>query len=136
MNVRLSSYKHDFGLDELLSTKMSKFWNTDDNLPHFIELSFRKKTYIEEVHLFLSFSDDDSYTPEVLEIWSGLTREKMKMLRVCNAFEPEGAISMHVGHDCFFVYVIIRANHQEGRDSHVRHLKVYGKNNKEIFYIK
>ncbi|KAM0678377.1 hypothetical protein BDAP_001091 [Binucleata daphniae] len=134
MNVRLSSYKHDFGINELLSIDMTKYWHTDDNLPHFIEITFKRKTYVEEVQIFLSFTEDDSYTPELLEIWSGLTRETVKQLQTINAIEPEGMVVLPVGHECFYIYVLIRANHQEGRDSHIRHVKVINQNRKEIYH--
>ncbi|KAM0684910.1 Anaphase-promoting complex subunit 10, partial [Conglomerata obtusa] len=123
MNVRLSSFKHDFGINELLSTDMSKYWHTDDNLPHFIEISFLKRTHVEMVQLFLSFAKDDCYTPELLEVWTGLVRENMRCVKKLNVFEPEGAISLSIDEECFYIYIIIRANHQDGRDSHVRHVK-------------
>lgn len=132
MNIRLSSFKRDHGLKELLSPDTSEFWHTDDNLPHFVKLSFSKRTYIDHIQLTLSYFKDDSYTPEKLDVFAGDTTDSMEKIFSLSLFEPEGAVLLMVKSSMFYIYVVIAANHQEGRDSHIRHLKVIATNNEEV----
>lgn len=132
MNIRLSSFKRDHGLKELLSPDVSEFWSTDGNLPHFVKLSFKKRTYVDHIQFVLSYFKDDSYTPEKIDVFAGDTTDTIERVFSLSLFEPEGAVLLMVKNYVFYIYAVISANHQEGRDSHIRYLKVVGKNNEEI----
>lgn len=134
MEIRLSSCKRDHSLRELLSSDMSEYWATDDVLPHSITISFSKIRYIHSVQLFLSFTQDDSYTPEKIEIRSGLTRETIRLISAVALKEPEGLFTLSVARRCFYIQIVINSNHQEGKDAHIRHLKVMESATKEIYY--
>lgn len=133
MEIQISSHKNGNGLSELLSTNPLQFWHTDDNLPHFISISFTRRTFIKSVHLSLSYSRDDSYTPEVCELWSGLVREAVTLHKKHDFVHPEGYVLLPLGMEVFYIYVVIRANHQEGRDSRVRNIKVLDGDGVELF---
>ncbi|WUR03528.1 anaphase-promoting complex subunit 10 [Vairimorpha necatrix] len=135
MDCRLSSYKKNNSLKELISNEMSEYWATDDSLPHGIQIKFHKLTYVEEIRLFLSFSQDDSYTPKEIEIRTGMTLSTMESILVVTLMEPEGLLSLSVKQVCFYLQIIILSNHQEGKDSHIRNLKIMESKNKEM-YIK
>ncbi|TBU05114.1 subunit 10 of anaphase-promoting complex [Hamiltosporidium magnivora] len=132
MDIRLSSFKRGHGLKELLSSETEEFWHTDDNLPHYIQISFNKRTYVETVQLLLLYSKDDSYTPEKVEVRTGTTTETMSLCTTMTFIEPEGFVNIDISSDCFILQIIFICNHQEGRDSHVRQLKVFTHGNKEI----
>ncbi|EJW01408.1 hypothetical protein EDEG_00455 [Edhazardia aedis USNM 41457] len=134
MEITLSSYKKHHGLAEILSPNLDCFWHTDDNLPHYIKIQFSKLTYISSVQLYLSYNLDDSYTPEKIDIYSGLVREKIERIGVFDVVEPEGWFPMIVEQEVFYLYVVIRGNHQEGRDSHVRQLRILDQDKNELFY--
>lgn len=134
MEIRLSSFKREHSLKELLSKDMSEYWATDDVLPHSIQIAFDKIRYVQSVQLFLSFTQDDSYTPEKIEVRSGLTRESIKPISSVTLVEPEGLFTLNVGRRCFYIQIIINSNHQEGKDTHIRHLKILESCNKEIYY--
>lgn len=134
MEIQLSSYKNGSGLAELLSSNPLEFWHTDDNLPHFISIQFARRTFVEEVQLSMSFSRDDSYTPEVIELWSGLVRDGVALERKYEFLHPEGYTHLPLGKHVFYIYIVIRTNHQEGRDSRVRNLRILGENKTELFY--
>lgn len=134
MEIRLSSFKREHSLRELLSKDTSEYWASDDVLPHSIQISFDRVRYIQSVQLFLSFTQDDSYTPEKIEIRCGLTREAIRPISSVTLVEPEGLFTMNVARRCLYIQIIINANHQEGKDTHIRHLKVLESSNKEIYY--
>lgn len=136
MDIQLSSFKCGSGLTELLSNNPLEFWHTDDNLPHSIIIQFERRTYVHEIQLSVSFSRDDSYTPEVVEVWSGLIRENVKFKEKYEFMHPEGYIHLPIEENVFYVYIVIRANHQEGRDSRVRNIRVFGENKVELFFNK
>ncbi|RVD92607.1 anaphase-promoting complex subunit 10 [Tubulinosema ratisbonensis] len=135
MEINLSSFKKDHGIVELFSEDMSEFWHTDDNLPHYINITFKKLTKVNSVVLTLLFSKDDSYTPSIIEIRAGMTRETLEP--VCNLTlnEPEGDINFSVEKQCFFLQIIILSNHQDGKDTHIRRLRVINDKMKDILVL-
>lgn len=135
MEIKLSSFKRDHGIQELLSEDMSEFWHTDDSLPHYIEVTFKKLTKVSKVVLTLLFSKDDSYTPSVIEIRAGMTRETLEPVCNLSLNEPEGEIDFLVDQFCFFMQIIILSNHQDGKDTHIRKFKVLDDNLKEILVL-
>jgi len=52
-------------------------------------------------------------------------RESTKLATNIHLDEPEGVTSLKIDQDCFIVLIIILANHQDGRDSKIRNLKVF-----------
>lgn len=133
MDIRLSSFKRDHGLNELLSKDLNEYWATDDALPHGIQFNFYKLTYIEEVRIYLSFTQDDSYTPQEIEVRCGLTASTIESVTSITLMEPEGYLSFNVKKDCFILQVLVLSNHQEGKDSHIRNLKIMESKNKEMY---
>ena len=126
MEIILSSSKRGYGLKELLSTSKTEYWNTDDTLPHFIGISFQVLTYVHSVRLLFQYSLDESYTPsKVAVLFNGTRRE-------FNISQPEGFVTLSVEALLFDLHVIILANHAEGKDSHVRALKVMANPEEEI----
>ena len=132
MDIRLSSFKRDHGLKELLSDDTAEFWHTDDNLPHYIEITFSTLFRVSVVQLVLIHSLDDSYTPSDIEVRGGLTREGIRPILATSLVEPEGVVSLNVDAECFFLQLVILNNHQEGRDTHVRSLKIFDDENRRI----
>lgn len=133
MNIRLSSSKRDHGVKELLSSDLSEYWATDDSLPHGIQFTFCRLTYVEEVRIFLSHSQDDSYTPREIEVLCGLTESTIDSIILTSLLEPEGYIVFNVNKKCFFLQIIILSNHQEGKDSHIRNIKIMESKTKEMY---
>lgn len=132
MDIKLSSFKRDHGLKELLSDDKDEFWHTDDNLPHYVEITFSKLVHVSSVQLTLVHSLDDSYTPANLEVRCGVVRENIQPVLSTTLVEPEGIIPLCVNKKCFFLQIVILSNHQEGRDTHVRNLKIFDDENKKI----
>lgn len=132
MDIRLSSFKRDHGLKELLSEDTGEFWHTDDNLPHYIEIVFSKLVHVSAVQMVLMYSLDDSYTPATIEVRCGLVRDNVQPALKTTLSEPEGLVTLRVNRKCFFVQIVILSNHQEGRDTHVRNLCILDDESRKV----
>ncbi|KAF1793097.1 RIO kinase, conserved site [Phytophthora cactorum] len=89
---------------------------------------------IKEVALYLDYKLDESYTPKKIAIRSGSTVHDLKEIHVQHIAEPNGWISIPLHTDeglekaplrTFFLQVVILAMHQNGRDTHIRQVKIY-----------
>lgn len=118
MEIILSSSKRGYGLRELMSDSLGEFWNSDDTLPHSISVSFFKKTYVYSINIQLLYTLDESYTPEKVAVYYN------DKSRIYNLKEPEGENALIVDSFVFDVHIVILSNHSDGKDSHIRRLKV------------
>ena len=126
MEIMLSSCKRGYGLRELVSGREGEYWNTDDTLPHAVHITFPRSTYVHTIRLVLSHSQDESYTPETIVLNYGSVSREHKFL------EPEGTIDLPVGAKIFDIVLVIVNNHSDGKDSHVRNLRVMAGPDEEI----
>lgn len=97
--------------------------------------------------MFLDFKADESYTPNKLSIRAGTAVNDLREVRVVELEEPSGCVQVPLGHHpgggaeeeerghqeagtknikVFFLQVAVISNHQNGRDCHVRLVRVYG----------
>lgn len=126
MEIILSSCKRGYGLKELVSAVENEYWNTDDALPHSMHITFPELTYVHSVVLSLSYSLDESYTPERIAVhFAGKQRD-------FTFSEPEGRCSLSIDAMIYDVHIIIINNHSDGKDSHVRKLRVMTSPSEEI----
>ncbi|KAI4291121.1 anaphase-promoting complex subunit 10 [Pancytospora philotis] len=119
MEVELSSYKRGYGLYELLADGRNNYWSTDGQLPHALRITFARLTYVHAVELGLNYASDDSYTPEFITLYAdGFAKDY-------HFPEPSGVVSIPLLRNTFEIVLTITANHSEGKDSHVRSLRVF-----------
>ena len=85
-------------------------------------------TLIYSLNLFLSHNSDESYTPEKVDIHFN---NKIKQFLFS---EPEGFKELLIEDIVFDIFLVILSNHSDGKDSHVRILKVMSSPTEEIFY--
>lgn len=90
---------------------------------------------IRALRLYLDYELDESYTPTKIQITAGFSPNMTIPFVLMEFGMPKGWIDVPIegaggGHDgnslsCFFVRVIIVENHQNGKDTHIRGVKVY-----------
>lgn len=147
---KLSSHKQGHGLDQLREDNANTYWQSDGSLdgtpdpgvngesahhkPHSIMLQFSKKVSLERILLFCNYNIDESYTPLKIRIMAGSSSWDLTEVCVVSFDKPVGwshIIFQGVRGDgllkCFVVKIIILANHQDGKDSHVRAIRCFGK---------
>ncbi|KAL4136795.1 hypothetical protein PRIC2_000323 [Phytophthora ramorum] len=130
----LSSAKPGNGVDQLRDNNMDTYWQSDGMQPHLINIQFSRKMAIKEVALYLDYKLDESYTPKKIAIRSGSTAHDLKEIHVQQIVEPNGWISipLYTGDGSeqtplrtFFLQIVLLAMHQNGRDTHIRQVKIY-----------
>ncbi|KAL3127532.1 putative anaphase promoting complex subunit 10 [Cryptosporidium hominis] len=147
----LSSAKPGNGIQQLRDNNSSTFWQSDGQSPHTITLRFPKKTKISVIDLYLAYKIDESYTPQIISIRSGNQESDLEELKEMQLTEPDGwvriplspreiadnffkdAMPIQIKTMCdsqnyisaFCIQIAILANHQTGRDTHVRYVKCF-----------
>jgi len=94
---------------------------------------------IHEITIYTDFKLDESYTPSKISIRVGSTFHDLQEIHVHDLNEPSGWVTILPPSVCtaegeggtekvlrtHFIQVAILANHQNGRDTHIRQIKIY-----------
>ncbi|KAH7919366.1 galactose-binding like protein [Leucogyrophana mollusca] len=127
----VSSYKFGFGAECLRDGDPDTFWHSDGPQPHFITIEFPRKVAIQKISIFLSWPQDDSYTPSTLAIRAGTGPSDLQDVRVATLEKPDGWITFDVSSEpdddgqsfkpvhAYVLQIIVVANHMSGKDTHI-----------------
>ncbi|KAH6656690.1 anaphase-promoting complex, subunit 10-domain-containing protein [Truncatella angustata] len=132
----VSSYKPGCGVNELRDDNIHLFWQSDGPQPHRLNIHFIKRVEIRALRLYLDYELDESYTPTKIQITAGFGPNLTIPFTTMELSMPKGWLDVPIagaggGPDgnslcCWFVRIIILENHQNGKDTHLRGVKVYG----------
>ncbi|CAK8989456.1 unnamed protein product [Durusdinium trenchii] len=148
----LSSAKQGNGVEQLRDGSTESFWQSDGPQPHLINIQFQRKVKVSEICLFVCFKIDESYTPSRISIRIGTAHHDLQEVQLLELKEPDGWINVplakprirevelpssctlrdpEMGGAVDFVrthliQLAILTNHQNGRDTHIRQIKVHG----------
>ena len=88
--------------------------------------------HIHEIVVYTDFKLDESYTPSKISIRAGTTFHDLQEIHVEELNEPSGWVTIlppraesEAALRTHFIQVAILANHQNGRDTHIRQIKIY-----------
>eukprot|EP01132_Coremiostelium_polycephalum_P002864 gene2864-3559_t len=128
----LSSAKPGFGIEQLRDDNLETYWQSDAQQPHHVNIQFPKKYIIENLFIFSDIKLDESYTPSKISIKAGTTFHDLQEIITTDLGEPSGWINipLHLNNKPLkanLLQISILANHQNGRDTHIRQIKIYGK---------
>ncbi|XXH05232.1 hypothetical protein Hte_011657 [Hypoxylon texense] len=131
----VSSYKPGCGVKELRDDDINQFWQSDGPQPHRLNILFIKRVEIRALRLYLDYELDESYTPTKIQITAGFSPNQTIPFTTMELSAPKGWIDVPIagaggGPDgnslcCWFVRVVVLENHQNGKDTHIRGVKVY-----------
>lgn len=127
----LSSSKAGFGVDQLRDESMDTFWQSDGPQPHLVNITFARKTTIKYVCLYIDYAADESYTPQKLSIRAGNCFTDLQEVEQFDMDKPSGwvVVNLKDGNDipvrAFHIQIAVLGNHQNGRDTHLRNVKIY-----------
>ena len=149
----VSSAKPGNGVDLLVDGSSETFWQSDGAQPHLITLQFQHPVQLSRVAIQTDFRMDESYTPERITVRVGTRWSDISTVRTEDVLEPQGWIIIPLvrgdessstrsarnpgsprgprGDGPAYVsgrllQIGILSNHQNGRDTHVRQVKVFG----------
>jgi anaphase-promoting complex subunit 10 len=141
----LSTAKPGNGIEQLRDDSCDTYWQSDGQAPHLINIQFVKKVSVSKICMYLDFGTDESYTPKKVEIKSGSTFHDLAALTAIELHEPVGWVSVSLTEDddgkdtedssthsgplplrTHFLQIRIAHMHQNGRDAHVRQIKILG----------
>ena len=131
----LSTAKPGNGVEQLRDNNSDTYWQSDGVQPHLINIQFHKKTTVTELWFYLDFRLDESYTPRKMSIRAGTTFHDLSEIHVLELDEPGDWVKVPIGEifdpqhgvlRTHFIQVSIVLMHQNGRDTHVRQVKLFG----------
>jgi anaphase-promoting complex subunit 10 len=128
----VSTAKPGNGIDQLRDDDTSLFWQSDGPQPHHINIHFAKRVKVKRIRMFLDFENDESYTPTKMSILSGTGYHDLLEVTKLDLERPTGWVEVPLDdvHEdgelrTFLIQVAIHANHQNGKDTHVRGLQIF-----------
>jgi len=132
----LSTAKPGNGVEQLRDDDVNTYWQSDGCQPHLINIQFHKKMSVAEVGFYLDFKLDESYTPKKICVKAGTTFHDLHEVVTKELEEPNGWVYVNIGDPSgfdersvirtHFLQIEVLAMHQNGRDTHIRQVKVFG----------
>lgn len=126
----VTSAKAENGVDLLRDGKPDTYWQSDGTQPHLINIQFQRRIILTEIHFYFDYRLDESYTPNRISIRAGTNFQDLKEIKLLDTDEPTGWVVVELPQNppmkAFLVQVAILANHQNGRDTHVRQVRIFG----------
>ncbi|XP_031340527.1 anaphase-promoting complex subunit 10-like isoform X1 [Photinus pyralis] len=144
----LSSCKPGFGVEQLRDDRTDTYWQSDGQLPHLVNIQFQRKTTVSDIFIYSEYKLDESYTPSRISIRIGTHFNDLQEIEVVMLTEPTGMgvvfylssfsnticigwvhIPIKDVHDkpirMFMIQIAVTSNHQNGRDTHMRQIKIH-----------
>lgn len=130
----VSSCKPGNGVNLLRDDNLDTFWQSDGAQPHLVNIQFQKKVKLQLLGIYVDYKHDESYTPNKISIRVGNGFRDLKEIKLVELVEPVGWTyiplcaneSREVFVQTFMLQLAVLSNHQNGRDTHIRQIKVYG----------
>lgn len=131
----VSSHKPGNGVEELLSDDLDKYWQSDGQQPHFLTIHFLRRVEIRAIRFFVDHKQDESYTPTHITFHAGTGHHDLIQFADMPLIRPVGWQDVPLihcgggpdGHSlcCWIVQMQVKENHQNGKDTHIRGIKIY-----------
>ena len=146
----MTSAKPGNGVELLRDGNLETYWQSDGAQPHLVNVQFQKKVRLHELAIFADYKLDESYTPSKISIRAGNSFHDLREIKVVDLEEPMGWVRFPltrqgegeegreekdehdrdgVGGEClraYFLQLAVLSNHQNGRDTHIRQVKIFG----------
>lgn len=130
----VSSCKPGNGVPSLRDDNLETYWQSDGAQPHLVNIQFQKKVKLQLLALYVDYKLDESYTPSKISIRAGDGFHNIKEIKTVELVKPVGWVHISLsGTDprdtfihTFMLQLAILSNHLNGRDTHIRQIKIYG----------
>ncbi|EAY99168.1 hypothetical protein OsI_21127 [Oryza sativa Indica Group] len=152
----VSSCKPGNGVASLRDDNLDTYWQSDGAQPHLVNIQFQKKVQLQLVVVYVDFKLDESYTPSKISVragdgfhnlkeyidirlgrtgklWQDFVSVNME-IKTVELSKPVGWVHISLsGADpretfihTFMLQISVLSNHLNGRDTHIRQIKIYG----------
>lgn len=131
----LSSAKLGNGVDQIRDDNLTTFWQSDGTQPHCLTVFFPRKEQVSELCMYIDYKSDESYTPSKLSLSVGNALHALYEVQSIDLDEPLGWFNFSLGRPLegiyqplktHYVQLSILQNQHNGRDTHVRQVKLFG----------
>lgn len=147
----VSSSKPGFEVTQLTDPSTSTFWQSEGPQPHHINIQFPRRMAVAQVSFFVDIGLDDSYTPQKISIRAGTFYGDLQEVKLVELDQPRGWVHFPLGSaadapdpaegepdeqdwsdpealaiKANIVQLAILGNHLNGKDTHVRHVRIFG----------
>ncbi|XP_002131938.1 anaphase-promoting complex subunit 10-like isoform X1 [Ciona intestinalis] len=128
----VSSCKQGYGVNSLRDNSLETYWQSDGTQPHMVNVQFKQKTTIHSVGVYTDYKADESYTPSRLSVSVGNDFNDLSEVEQVEVNEPSGWVWIKLPNQVgdkpirtFMAQISVLQNHQNGRDTHMRQIKVF-----------
>ena len=137
----VTSAKPGNGVELLRDGNLDTYWQSDGAQPHLVNVQFQRKVKVSEIALYADYKLDESYTPSKIAVRAGNSFHDLREVRVVDLDEPVGWTRVRLDANendadaassggaplrAYFLQIAVLSNHQNGRDTHVRQVKIFG----------
>ena len=88
----LSSCKPGSGVEQIRDDNYESYWQSDGQLPHLVNIQFKRKTTVSAVAIYTDFRHDESYTPSKVSIRCGTNFNDLGHKKNAKLLEAEEAL--------------------------------------------
>lgn len=127
----LSSCKPGNGLGQLLDPNLLTFCQTNGSGPHFLKIEFNCCFKLNEIWIYFDFNKDESYTPCEVEVQVLSTNLFYSTITTSSFKTPNGwyRIKLQLFNKNYVKTQGIKLNfvqnHDKGKDTHLRGIKLF-----------
>ncbi|KKO98060.1 anaphase-promoting complex subunit 10 [Trichoderma harzianum] len=131
----VSSHKPGNGVEQLRSDDLTSYWQSDGPQPHKLTIYFVKRVGIRDIRFYVNYNEDESYTPTKIIFKSGTSENNLIQFAAMNLASPVGwqqvplaGVGGEPDGNTLVSWVLqmqILENHQNGKDTHLRGIKIY-----------
>lgn len=117
-----------FGVEQLRDNCMDTYWQSDGQLPHLVNIQFQRKIAISHICMYTDYKLDESYTPSRISLRAGTHFNDLREIELIDLTEPAGWVSVPLRGPrtrAFMVQIAVISNHQNGRDTHMRQIRIH-----------
>ena len=122
----VSTVKGGYDISSMFDNKTDTFWQSDAVPPHWICAQFSKQTTLSKLSLYLSIQLDDTYTPTEVVVHVGTDPMNLTEFKREQLVHFQGWVDIELNVSTIFLKISLTKNHQGGRDSRIRQIKLLG----------
>lgn len=129
---KASSSKTGNPIENILNDDPNSFWQSDGGQPHTIDIYFTHRMDIILLSLYFSLASDESYTPKLFKVYVGHSPSDAVFYKTFHIEHLDGWIGLTFGDNradnllkCQFLRLVFPINHENGKDTHLRGIRIY-----------